>query len=290
VQGRARPSREGYITVRVSIVVPSRGCKHLKHLLRGLRGQSVRPHEVIVVVKECDVKAVEGLCGEYGLSCTIVEQKQGYFTHALNMGKRGAKGDVIIFTDDDAIPLRKWVERYVELHATYGDVAGICSRDIYVELGHSKLLPTADDKATVRLYRWFLRPLLEPPHPLLKKCRLGVYLTRKLDVAHGPFIPSRACFSLPFRGVNMSFKASYIYDVWFPEHELLKRAWGNEQYFGLQLTLKGFDTIYVPNNPVLHVARSESLSRASRHVLKREFELMRSLYRDLLRKHSVSYV
>jgi hypothetical protein len=122
----------------------------------------------------------------------------------------------------------------------------------------------------------------------MKRYRLGVYLTRKLNVAHGPFIPSRTCYSLPFRGVNMSFKTSYIYDVWFPEHESLKRAPGNEQYFGLQLLLKGFDTMYVPSNQILHAARSESLSRAgSRNKVGREFEVVRSLFRDLLQKHGV---
>jgi hypothetical protein len=51
---------------------------------------------------------------------------------------------------------------------------------------------------------------------------------KKLDIAHGPYIPDRECFSLLFRGVNMSFKASDIHDVRFPEHPLLKRAPGNE--------------------------------------------------------------
>jgi len=82
----------------------------------------------------------------------------------------------------------------------------------------------------------------------------------------------------------MSFKTGYIHDIWFPEHKLLKRAPGNEQYFALQLVLKGFDAIYVPSNPVLHIARRESLSRTRyRGELKREFEVMRQLYKDLLR-------
>ena len=272
--------------VKTSIIVPSKGCKYFKYLLQGLRDQDIRPYEVVVIVKECDVKAVETLCRGQGLPCVVVEQKQGYFTHALNIGKREAKGDVIAFTDEDAIPMRKWIKRYIELHEMYRDAAGICSRDVYVDLSVPRLVPTADDKTVVRLYRWLVRPWLEPPHPLLERYRLGVYLTRKLDIAHGPFIPSRACFSLPFRGVNMSFKASYIYDVWFPEHELLKRAPGNEQYFGLQLTLKGFDTIYVPSNPILHIARVESLSRSGaehdKRELRKELEVMKELYKALL--------
>jgi hypothetical protein len=86
----------------------------------------------------------------------------------------------------------------------------------------------------------------------------------------------------------MSFKTSYIYNVWFPEHKLLKRVPGNEQYFALQLVLKGFDTIYVPNNPVLHIMRSESLSRTRyREELKKEFKIMKGLYRELLLKHGI---
>jgi len=272
--------------MRVSVVIPSRGCKYLRYLLQGLRGQVVRPYEVIMIVKECDVKALESFCRKQKLPYVIVEQKRGYFTHALNIGKKEARGDVIIFTDDDAIPLRKWIERYVELHVRYRDVAGISSRDVYINLNRSKLIPTPDDKVTVRFYRWVVRPWLEPPHPLLKEYRLGVYLTRKLDIVHGPFIPNRTCYSLPFRGVNMSFKTSYVYDVWFPEHELLRKAPGNEQYFGLQLVLKGFDTIYVPNNPILHMVRGESLSRTKDYdKVKKELEVMKSLYRGLLWKH-----
>jgi hypothetical protein len=86
----------------------------------------------------------------------------------------------------------------------------------------------------------------------------------------------------------MSFKTSYIHDIWFPEHKLLKRAPGNEQYFALQLALKGFDTIYVPSNLVLHIVRRESLSR-TRYTrgLQREFEIMRGLYKELLQRHGV---
>jgi hypothetical protein len=115
-----------------------------------------------------------------------------------------------------------------------------------------------------------------------------VYITKKLNIAHGYCIPNKTCYSLPLRGANMSFKTSYIYDVWFPEHELLKRAPGNEQYFTLRLILKGFDAVYVPNNPVLHITRSESLSRTRyREELKREFEIMKSFYKELLQRYGV---
>jgi len=271
--------------MKVSIVVPSKGCKYLGYLLTGLRNQNVKPNEVVLVVKECDLRHVEDLCSINSLPCVIIEQKSGYFTHALNMGKREAKGDLIIFTDDDAILLGKWIERYIKLHTTYPNIAGISSRDMYLRLENIKLTPTPDDKVITKLYRWAIRPWLNKPHPLLRKYRMGVYLTKNLNVVHGPFIPSKECFSLPFRGVNMSFKASYTYDAWFPEHKLLRRAPSNEQYFGLQMVLKDLDTIYTPSNPVLHIAREESLSRTRDKTANAEHYLMKILFKELLSKY-----
>jgi glycosyltransferase involved in cell wall biosynthesis len=270
--------------MKVSIIVPSKGCRYLKYLLHGLQGQSTRPYEVIIVVKECDVKAVENLCRELNLPGIIIEQRRGHVTHALNIGKREARGDIILITDEDAIPLKVWVKKYVELHTAYPNIAGISSRDIYLDLHKLRTIQTPDDRALTRLYRWIVRPWLEPPHPLLKRYRLGVYLTKSLNVAHGPYIPHKTCYSLPFRGVNMSFKASFIHDVWFPEHKLLKRAVGFEQHFGIQLIIRGLDTIYVPNNPVLHIARGESLSRTKHceEELEKEFEIMKEFYKVLL--------
>jgi len=274
--------------MKISLVVPSNRCEYLKYLLSSLRNQTIKSFEIILVIKNCDFKGIDDLCRRYSLKCIVIEQREGYFTHALNLGKKEAKGDIVIFTDDDVVPPQKWIERYIKLHRMYRYVAGICSRDIYLDLEKQKLLPTPDDKPEIKLYRLFVRPWLELPHPLLKKYRLGVYLTKRLNIAHGFCIPNKICYSLPLRGANMSFKTSYIYDAWFPEHKLLKRAPGNEQYFALQLVLEGFDTIYIFNNPVLHIARSESLSRTRyREELKKEFEIMKGLYRELLQKYGV---
>lgn len=275
----------------VSVIVPSKNCTYLNYLLIGLREQTIMPNELVLVLKQCNIKQVERFCNQYNLPCVIIEQRKGYFTHALNIGKKEAKGDIIIFTDDDAIPPKKWIQRYLALHRKYPRVAGICSRDIYIDITTMKLLPTPDDILTIRLYRWFIRLWLEQPHPLLKKYQLGVYLTKKLDIAHGPYIPVKTCYSLAFRGVNMSFKHEFIYDVWFPEHPRLKRAPGNEQYFSLQIVLKGYDIIYTPSNPVLHIMRMESLSRASNAVGKSEllyeYLIMKNLFKKILYSHGI---
>jgi len=255
--------------------------QYLKSLLLGLSHQTLKPDEVVLVIKNIDSRDVEELCVLNGLEYVIVEQKQGFFTHALNLGKKNASGDLVIFTDDDAIPNPRWIETYLKLHQAYRNAGCISSRDKYWNPKDGSIKRTPDDAPYVKLYRWLVRSWMEDPHPLLKKYRFGVYLTKKLRIAHGPFIPSKACYSLPFRGVNMSFKRETLDALNFPEHPLLKRALGNEQYVGLQLILNGWESIYVPNNPVLHIMH-QSLSRTSNNDISKEFKIMKAMYAKLI--------
>ncbi|MEM3104160.1 MAG: glycosyltransferase family A protein [Candidatus Bathyarchaeia archaeon] len=271
--------------MRVSVVVPSKGCEYLKYLLFSLKEQIVRPCEVILVVKDCEVKAVEKLCNDYSLPCIIVEQRRGFFTTALNIGKRVTSGDIVLFTDDDAIAPRGWIKRYVKAFNTAPrDIGCISSRDIYIQLDRRKIVFAADDFPQTKLYRWFITTWFEPPLEVLKKYRLGVYISKRLIVVHGPYLPDKACLSLPYRGVNMGFRGEVADLIEFPEHPKLRRALGNEQYAGLKLVLSGFKSIYIPNNPILHIYREESLSRTKscKEELIIEIALMKYLYTKLL--------
>jgi len=180
----------------------NRGCQYLDFTLKSLKGQVIKPYEVILVLKDCEIRHIEAVT--QGLNHVVIEQRRGFFTHALNLGKREAQGDIIIFTDDDVILPKGWVKRYLKLHALYRDIAGIGSRDIYLDLNNVKLSPTPGDKPWVRLFRWTIRPVMDEPHPLLSKYKLGVYITKKFRIAYGPCIPYRTCYSLPLRGANMS--------------------------------------------------------------------------------------
>jgi hypothetical protein len=82
--------------MKVSIVVPSKGCKYLGYLLTGLRDQNVKPNEVVLVVKECDTKRSKISCCKASLSCVVIEQRRGFFTHALNLGKKNATRNLLL--------------------------------------------------------------------------------------------------------------------------------------------------------------------------------------------------
>jgi len=268
---------------RVSVVVPTTDIERLEYLIKSLSTQTLRPYEVVIVAKNVDVVSLENICERHDLRCVILEQVEGFFTRALNMGRKAASGDIVLFTDDDAIALPKWVERYVKLFEVYGSKVGcISSRDIYIDLENLRLMPTPDDRAHVKLYRHLIRLLFEKPLPILERYWCGVYIDRNYYVKHGPCIPSKECYSLPFRGVNMAFRREAIENAEFPEHPKLRRAPGNEQYVGIQLILRGWDCVYTPNNPILHMFREESLSRGRDNSYNHEVDIMRHLYKGLL--------
>ena len=93
--------------MKASVIIPSKGCSYIKHPLLALRGQTLRPHETVLVVKGCDIKEVEDLCHKANLRCVVIGQRSGFFTHALNLGKKNATGDLLLYTDDDAIPVKR---------------------------------------------------------------------------------------------------------------------------------------------------------------------------------------
>jgi len=47
--------------MKVSIVVPSKGCKYISYLPASLKNQSINGFEVILIVKNCSIKYVKTL-------------------------------------------------------------------------------------------------------------------------------------------------------------------------------------------------------------------------------------
>lgn len=264
--------------IQVSVIIPSKGGEYLEYTLKSLAKQTVKPDEVIIVLKDCNIEKIESISNKLGLNCIIEEQKKGYFTHALNIGLNLASGEIILFTDDDVITPNEWIEQYIKQFSSYPEKVGsISSRDIYYDLSTKKTIKTPDDYLYIKLYRLFVRPIIDPPHPKLKKYKLGSYISKKYKFVFGRGIPNKVCYSLPFRGVNMAFRREAIEDLKFIEHKDLKRGFRNEQHFGVQLILKGYDSVYVPNNFVYHIVR-KSLSRVSKmekKQLMKEEEIVR---------------
>ena len=172
----------------------------------------------------------------------MIKQENGYFTHALNIGKNKALGNVIVFTDDDVILPRNWTKKYEDYFSSLEEkYAGLCSRDIWIDESKN-LVKSPDDTLIVSLYRSLYVDHFVKPHPLLRSFKNGVFISNNFKVYHGSCIPKGKCLSLPFRGVNMAFFKVKINDIDFPEIPGVKYYHMNEQYLGVKLIKKASAT------------------------------------------------
>ncbi len=87
--------------------------------------------ETEVIVVEQGRPAAGALCSEIGLPATVVRDERTGVSRARNIGAQRARGDVVLFTDDDCEVPADWVERHLEAladpeaHASFGEVSGL---------------------------------------------------------------------------------------------------------------------------------------------------------------------
>lgn len=106
----------------VSIIIPTyNGALKIPHLLKALEGQSFTDFEVIVVIDGSTDHTYE-LINEanYQLkNLQLIRQLNGGRSVARNTGAEKAQGDILIFFDDDVVPLHNTVELHVKHHANF---------------------------------------------------------------------------------------------------------------------------------------------------------------------------
>jgi GT2 family glycosyltransferase len=104
-----------------TVVVPTfRRTEQLIDCLRALAAQELVPSQVIVVVRDIDAQTKDALAALDETLVEIVFVTRGGQTHALNSALKYATGEIVAFTDDDAIPKPEWLE---QLAAEYADPA-----------------------------------------------------------------------------------------------------------------------------------------------------------------------
>lgn len=86
----------------------------LSTLLRSLEHQSYPHFEVIVVVGPTRDDTMEMLAG-YGDRVNVLRCAEANLSRSRNIGLRAARGDVVVYTDDDAVPCRRWLEQIATL-------------------------------------------------------------------------------------------------------------------------------------------------------------------------------
>lgn len=110
-----------------TVIVPTfRRAAQLLECLRALAVQELPPSQVIVVVRDIDAQTKATLDDHVGPAPEVVFVARGGQTHALNSALKHATGELVAFTDDDAIPKPDWLRQLAAEFAdpTVGGVGG----------------------------------------------------------------------------------------------------------------------------------------------------------------------
>jgi GT2 family glycosyltransferase len=117
-----------------SIVIPTIGrAALLERTLDALAAQTHAPHEVIVVCDGPD-PSTEALGRRWPAPYPIVWLFQGENrgpAAARNAGAAAARGDVLLFLDDETLPDRDWLAQHLQHHRENGMVVVGRLRDVY---------------------------------------------------------------------------------------------------------------------------------------------------------------
>ena len=118
----------------------------INNTLKGIiEGQSQLPDEIVVVngggANDCS-DTLEYWKSQFVGLREIKTQNINLAT-SRNIGLPQCKGDIIIQTDDDAVPFSDWIERLVKAHKDYPE-AGVIGGDVVDASGDSLLFKVAD--------------------------------------------------------------------------------------------------------------------------------------------------
>lgn len=104
---------------RVSVVVSTYSRERSKHLLdciESVNKQSLKPHEVILVL-DPNPNLVNFYKTKVPANTKIVLSQKSGLSNARNTGIDYGEGEIIAFIDDDAVADRKWLENLVKNYA-----------------------------------------------------------------------------------------------------------------------------------------------------------------------------
>lgn len=112
----------------VSVIIPSyRRPVQLAACLAGLAGQLRPADEVVVVRREGDQSTADAIAGAPLPVVEVIVTQPGVLA-ALRAGAARSSGDVVAFTDDDAVPLPDWLSALL-VHYDDPTVGGVGGRD-----------------------------------------------------------------------------------------------------------------------------------------------------------------
>jgi glycosyltransferase involved in cell wall biosynthesis len=215
--------------MNVTVIIPTyRRPQDLARCLEALKKQTRLADEVLVIVRDTDPETwtfLENFNRDF-LPISIVKVSIPGQVAALNAGIDKANGDILSFTDDDAVPYPEWLA-LIETHFLFNEnIGGVGGKDWVYQ--NDRLLN--GERSVVGRIQWFGRAI--------GNHHFGIGEPREVEI---------------LRGVNMSYRRSAIANFRFDERLLGTGAQvDNDLAFSLKIKQSGWKLIYDPKVEVNH--------------------------------------
>jgi glycosyltransferase involved in cell wall biosynthesis len=180
------------------------------------------------------------------LPLTILWEPRKGKSNAINRGIAEATGDLLVFTDDDVLPERDWLCRFLDAAETHPEV------DLFA--------------GKVRLFY----PKKPPGWLQQLEAQGRAYAATPASLSRGPISPDQ------LKGPNFMIRRKALADERFLP-DIGGKSPGDETEFARRLTNKGHRLFFIPEASVMHIVRSHELGL--RPVLARYFRIGRGVQR-----------
>jgi len=251
---------------QVTLLIPTIGRANLlTYVLDGLCRQSYGDFDVLVVSKsaDCEIKSIVDRFSKL-LDIRCLVQKQGGLIEAYNEGIHEAKGKIIMFLDDDAVPDPHCVEEHISTYERYS-VSGVSGEVVPTQFVNGKLKPIEGGSEIISIYKEpaILRRIgeklwsspLKGQEGYLAYISKAGYSRKNIYLPRGEIVESLLCMA-----ANMSVLASTVKGYRMPT-SFLKRGIDFEQVLGWKMWKNGHKMIFNPRAKVYHVLHGQSMSR-----------------------------
>ncbi len=250
----------------VSVLIPTyERAKTLKYVLEGLEKQTYRNFEIIIVLKPGQDETSSLLeAFQKKLRMKVVIQKQGSVAAAYNLGLRAAKGEIIAFLDDDAIPSPDWMETHIKTYERFENVGGVSGIAKSAKIQGNKRIVEIPEEHVYPYKRQQKYYDLPWTNPLRGMSDWLIYFGKDGLIHNRALLDEKETLrepvpSLLYMGANMSVKRKAIEGTWVNENSFLGFAF--EQVLSFQIWKRGYSLLFNPKAKVLHVIHRESTGR-----------------------------
>lgn len=216
--------------MNITVIIPTyRRPQYLHNCLTGLKQQIRLADEILIIVRESDSLTWELLAG-LAFEClplkTLTVKVTGVVA-AMNLGLDNARGDILCFIDDDAVPHNDWLAKIEAHFLADPKLVGLGGKDNMYLSGKNLV---EGQKPVVGKLQWFGR--------MIANHHLGSGKPREVDF---------------LKGVNMSYRRKAIANRYFdPRMKGMGAQTHFELSFCLSLKQAGCKLVYDPQIVVDH--------------------------------------